>query len=103
MKWWERPEIVDYIIDCYEGTDGSKRQFMWEEPNGDIVIGNSRAFTDHLSQKFKLEIANTSWSGTHMALRSLGEKVHPYSPRVNKHGAKFHNQLPEVRVVKRAE
>jgi hypothetical protein len=56
MRWFEKPEILDYIVEAYQGLDGRKRQFLWEETNGDLVIGNSRAFADHLSEKFGLQL-----------------------------------------------
>lgn len=101
MKWFEKSEVLSYIIECYAGVDGRKRQFIWEEPDGTIVIGNSRAFTDHVSVKFSLEKTPTAWSGIHSALRELGEVVGPYSPRTHERGGKFKNQEPEVRVLKR--
>lgn len=101
MKWFEKPEVLDYIIECYQGTDGLKRQFVWEDDQGDVVIGNTRAFTDHVSVKFGLSRTSTSWSAMHEALRMLGEVVHPIGPRVHKRGLRFHNQEPEVRVIKR--
>jgi hypothetical protein len=102
MKWYERPEILSYIIDCYAGVDGKKRQFIWEE-DGDILIGNSRAFTDHVSQRFHLSKTATAWSSVHEALRALGEVVVYHRPRCRELGGRFHNQLPEKHVIKRKE
>lgn len=99
MKWYEKPEVLSYIIDCYQGVDGGKRQFIWETPEGDVVIGNVRAFTDHVSEKFSLGLTSTEWSAVHEAMRMLGEVVHGYSPRTQVRGGKFKNQEPEVRVL----
>ena len=101
MKWFEKPEVLDYIVSAYQGTDAGKRQFVWEDEAGDVVIGNARAFTDHVSRKFELGLESTSWSGLHEVMRMLGEVVHPYSPRVRTKGGKFKNQEPEVRVLSR--
>ena len=101
MRWFERPEVLSYIIDAYQGMDGAKRQWAWEEENGDVVIGNARAFADHLSQRFHLELTDTAWSGLHEAMRMLGEVAKAYSPRARSRGGKFRNQQPEVRVITR--
>lgn len=105
MRWFEKPEVLDYIINSYAGIDvvngKSKRQFLWEDENGDTVIGNTRAFTDHLSKKFTLGLTSTEWASLHEAMRALGEVAHVYSPRVNKPGNKFKNQEPEVHVIRR--
>ena len=103
MKWYERSEVVSYIIDCYAGIEEhKKRQFIWEQSNGDVVIGNTRAFTDHLAEKFNLPLTSTSWSSVHAALREMGEVLTEYSPRTKKLGTRFHNSEPEVRVLKPA-
>ena len=105
MKWAEKPEIVSYIVDCYAGVEGegahAKRQFIWEQENRDVVIGNTRAFTDHLRRRFGLPERPTSWTAIHEVLRALGEVAHTYSPRVNIRGAKFKNQEPETRILKK--
>ena len=101
MKWVERPDILSYIIDCYAGVDGNKRQFIWEEVSGDVVIGNARAFTDHVSERFGLGKANTAWTNVHEALRALGEVVHLKAPRARVLGGKFRNQEPETRIIKK--
>lgn len=103
MRWYEKPEVLDYIVASYAGVEDGKRQFVWEELSGDIVIGNARAFTDHVSAKFGLDLEPTSWSGVHEAMRLLGEVARAYSPRANLRGTRFKNQEPEVRVIKRKE
>jgi hypothetical protein len=104
MRWYEKPEVLDYIVNSYAGVDHGKRQFIWEDlETKDLLIGNSRAFTDHLSNKFNLDLTSTGWSAVHEALRMLGEVTHEYAPRVNKRGAKFKNQQPETHILKRRE
>ena len=103
MRWYEKTEVLDYVVSCYAGTEGTKRQFIWEDAAGDVVIGNARAFVDHLSEKFGLGLTNKAWSGLHEAMRALGEVAHAYSPRTRVRGGKFRNQEPEVRVIKRRE
>jgi hypothetical protein len=88
MRWYEKPEVLDYMIECYAGTEGRKRQFIWETAAGDVVIGNARAFSDHVSDKFGLHLAHTSWSGLHEAMRMLGEVAVNYSPRAHERGGK---------------
>jgi hypothetical protein len=106
LHWVEKPEILSYIIDCYAGVEGSgghrKRQFIWEEQNGDIVIGNARAFTDHVRERFGLRATPTSWAAVHKVLHDLGEVASPYSPRTHIRGGRFRNQEPEVRILKKA-
>jgi hypothetical protein len=107
MRWYEKPGVLDYVIECYAGTDKNerghqKRQFIWEDLRSkDVVIGNSRAFTDHVSEKFNLGLTSTDWSALHEAMRMLGEVVHQKAPRTQVRGKKFHNQQPEVRVIRR--
>lgn len=104
MKWFEKPEVLDYIITSYAGVDKGKRQFVWEEPGTkNILIGNSRAFTDHLALKFNLPLTSTGWASVHAALRMLGEVTHEYTKRVNIKGGKFKNQQPETHILKRRE
>lgn len=101
MRWFEHPPVLNYIIDSYAGVEKQKRQFIWEDESGNIVIGNTRAFTDHLAAKFNLKRTETSWAEVHHAMWMLGEVAKGYTPRVNKRGGKFINQLPEVRVIRR--
>jgi len=103
MKWFEQKEVLSYIIDSYAGVDGYKRQFIWEEKSGDVVIGNTRAFTDHLSERFDLHKTSKAWTDVHTALRALGEIVHPYTPRTRVLGKRFKNQEPEVRILRRKD
>jgi len=105
MKWYERADVLDHIVQSYAGVDNvdgrQQRQFIWDEPNGDLVIGNTRAFTDHLSAKFELRLTTTEWSGVHAALRAMGEVARVLSPRVNIRGTKFKNQEPKTHVIRR--
>jgi len=97
MKWFELKEVLSYIVDCYVGAEPDrsqravKRQFIWEEPNGDLVIGNTRAFSDHLTAKFGLPTP-TAWMGVHEALSAMGEVLFERAPNFKK---------PEVKVIKR--
>ncbi len=106
-RWFEQPEILDYIIEAYAGTvcDGRyiKRQFIWEQPNGDTVIGNTRAFADHLSAKFNLAATPTRWCDLHKLLRSLGESIREQKVRTVKRNGRFHNEEPEIRLLKSGE
>lgn len=107
MKWTERPDVLSYIVDCYAGTEKArgtrKRQFIWEDEDGDIVIGNSRAFTDHVSHRFSIPLTSTSWAAIHNTLHALGEVVHEMKPRSGVRGGRFKNQEPETRVIKSAD
>lgn len=101
-RWFERADVVDYVIDCYAGVDGprKRRAFVWEE-GGDVLTGNSRAFCDHLARRFEMPECATRWACVHELLRSLGEVAHAYGPRVRVRGQKFKNQEPEIRVLRR--
>jgi len=107
MKWFEQKEVLSYIVDCYAGAEPDrsqravKRQFIWEEPNGDLVIGNTRAFGDHLTAKFGLHSTPTAWMGVHEALRAMGEVLFERAPNAHHPGKKFKNQQPEIRIIKR--
>ena len=103
MKWFERDAVVDYIIDCYAGVEQGgghvKRRFIWEQ-EGDVVLGNARAFGDHLSEKFELGSSKTLWMGVHKALRSLGELAQCQGHKEKHLGRRFVNQEPEVHILR---
>src|SRR5262245_1109599 len=101
VRWYEKSEIVDYVIECYAGVDAGRRQFIWEEPNGDIVIGNARAFTDHVGEKFGVAVTPTAWMRVHDVLRALGEIVHAAKHDGSRVGKKFKNQEPHSHVLRR--
>lgn len=107
MKWFERPAVLDYIINCYAGvetvggTGFTKRQFIWEDEEHNIVVGNSRAFSDHVSKKFDLGLSDTTWCSLNKMLHAMGEVARATAPKVNKLGGKFKNLEPEVRIIKR--
>jgi len=100
MRWFEKPEILSYLVDCYQGTVttkvGPKRQFIWEVENGDVVIGNTRAFADHLFTRFGL--TDKACSDVHEAMRELGEVTRELSPRLH-HGTRYREQKPEMKVI----
>ena len=108
MKWFERSDIVSYIVECYVGTDTNAsgqqvRQFVWEDEDGNIVIGNPRAFGEHVQRHFDLPERSTRWMDIHQALRAMGEvlfeKRHDVVTR--QPGKRFRNQDPEVRILRR--
>ena len=99
MRWFERSETLDYIVASYAGVEAGKRQFIWEQPNGDIVLGNTRAFADHAEAHFKLPAAPSRWTEVHKVLRELGETIKEIKRHPRNHGRPFHNQEPEVRVL----
>jgi hypothetical protein len=111
MRWFEKPEILSYIIESYAGCDETrtnrpKRQFIWEDADGNIVLGNGRAFGDHLTEKFGLSADDgaTRWIAVHQALRELGEVVGSTElrgPRQHVHKGK--NQEPEIRILRKKE
>ena len=105
MRWYEKPPVLDYIVSCYAGVDQEngrvRRQFIWETNDGDLVIGNSRAFSEHLSQRFGLELKKTAWMCIHELLRALGEVAQTHSPRMHHPGRKFKNQQPRLHVLRR--
>lgn len=101
MRWYEKPEVLSYIVSAYAGVDKGKRQFIWEDADGNVLIGNTRAFTDHLAVRFNLSRTETSWTAIHELMRALGEVARTYTARSQKLGKKFVNQLPVTRVIKR--
>lgn len=87
-RWFLRPEILNYIIDSHAGVEErdtghrvkARRVFIWVEPSGDVVIGNTQAFALHLREKFQL--LNTALaSDIHQVMRDLGEVVDPDYPK----------------------
>lgn len=101
MKWFEQSDVLSHIIESYAGVDGNKRQFIWEDLSGDLLIGNSRAFSIHLSEKFGIRNTPTGWMGVHEALRAMGEIVSIHSAKTKHPGKKFKNQEPEARILRR--
>lgn len=95
-------DIVAYVCDCYAGVEGRKRQFIWVDEKKDVVIGNCRAFGDHVAVKFGLDANPTFWMHIHALLRALGEVVQVHAAHSRKRGKKFKNQEPEVRVLRHA-
>ena len=109
MRWAEKSEILSYIIDAYQGTEraesngAQKRQFLWEEADGSLVIGNTRAFTDHVRHKFGLPANDRAWYGVHDALQAVGEVIIHRSAHRNHNVTKTRNQEPEVRIIRRGK
>lgn len=106
MGWARRPEILNYIIDAYAGTEPcadsarSRRVFIWQEGT-EIKMGNTEAFLAHLQAKFGLILTASATSTIHSLLRELGEvaQAHkPHGPRIGA-GGKFKQPEPESWVV----
>lgn len=101
MRWYQRDDVVDYVCKCYAGVDQGRRQFIWEDENGDVLIGNTRAFTEHCGAKFGVEVTKTAWMRIHDLLRALGEVVHVVQHDGSRAGQKFRNQEPKSHVLRR--
>lgn len=103
MRWFEKYGVLDYVVECYAGVEGSRRQFIWEQECGDIVIGNTRAFYDHLATKFDLSKKAHAWMELHVMLHELGEVVRQHQAHrlTGEKIGKFRNQEPKWRVIKR--
>lgn len=107
MGWARRPEILDYIIEAYAGTEPlpdianrSRRVFIWQEGE-EILMGNTEAFLDHLRKKFNLILTASATSTIHSLLRELGESVQSHKqhgPKIGE-GGKFKQPEPESWVV----
>lgn len=106
MGWARRPEILDYIIEAYAGTEPlpdstrSRRVFIWQE-GAEIKMGNTEAFLAHLQARFNLILTASATSTIHSLLRELGEvaQAHkPHGPRIGA-GGKFKQPEPESWVV----
>jgi hypothetical protein len=101
VRWFDRSEILDAIITSYAGVENGKRQFIWESENGDVVLGNARAFSDHLEARFGLPKRPGRWTAVHRVLHELGEAVKSINAHPGKKGQHFRNQEPEMRVLRR--
>ncbi len=81
--WVRRPEIVDYVVECYAGAEAKpegkgrphgRRVFLWEE-DGHVYMGNVEAFLLHLKARFDLVLCATATTAIHALLRELGETL----------------------------
>jgi hypothetical protein len=80
--WARRPEILDYVIECYAGTEKveggrARRVYLWED-GPDIKMGNTEAFAQHLCKRFDLLRVHTS--DLHNLLRQMGEVIQKHRP-----------------------
>lgn len=83
VHWIKRPEIQDYILDCYEGIDtietprGLKpyRAFMWAEGR-EVYIGNASAFAEHIAKRFRIKNMNeNAYYYINQLLIEVGERI----------------------------
>lgn len=101
-KTLSRTEIVDLIIDAYQGTNTKgAREFMWEREDGNVVIGNTRAFADFLGRKFGVAVTPESAHSIHSILRRLGEVTKPYEKRGGHTASQYRTPEPQERIVQR--
>lgn len=82
-SWLEKPGVLGYIIDSYQGLELSmvnksrlRRIFRWEV-DGQVYKGNAEAFTLHLGMKFGLTLGPSNACYVHAILRELGEVALP--------------------------
>lgn len=100
MTWIMRNDVVDYILESYQpDKQGRKRQFIWETSDGDIVIGNTRAFADHLYARYQKAPNKTGWMEVHRVLRACGDQLFQKHPRSSPRHKPFINQEPDFRVL----
>jgi hypothetical protein len=84
--WIQRPDIAEYIIDCYAGTEqhgrgGPRRVFVWKTTES--KMGNAEAFALHLIEKFGLIRTTRAVTVQICALLvELGERMKPDTPKV---------------------
>lgn len=97
--FWIKPEVVDCIIEGYVGVDRIngklRRQFIWEESDGEVWIGNIAAFAEHVCKKFDREHNDYDYVNVNSILLKLGERVREEAPRLNSNtGAGSQGPLP---------
>jgi len=89
-RWAQRDDIISYIVDCYAGTEpkgdhgqARRRVYLWEDPRtGDVMMGNTEAFAEHLRERFDLlQDMRTIAQAVHKLLRELGEVLRPLTTR----------------------
>jgi hypothetical protein len=82
---WTSYKVQSYIIEHYEGIteDGPKpqRQFMWADSEGEVWIGNSAAFAEHLAERFRFESRKYDYVSVNSVLLDCGERIEEYQRR----------------------
>lgn len=81
---WTRWEVQAYILECYEGVEVVEgpsgvpkpaRTFMWADETGEVWIGNSAAFAEHLAQRFKYDPLPYDYVSINSLLIKAGERL----------------------------
>jgi hypothetical protein len=84
---WTSYKIQSYILECYEGTETSAtclrptRLFMWADTEGEVWIGNSVAFAEHLAERFFFAPKKYDYVSVNSILIDAGERVERYKQR----------------------
>jgi hypothetical protein len=82
---WTSYRVQSYIIEHYEGValDGPKpvRQFMWADRDGEVWIGNSAAFAEHLAERFYFPPKKYDYVSVNSVLIECGERIEEYKNR----------------------
>jgi hypothetical protein len=81
---WRDWNVVSYVLDCYEGVELVERasgvrqrvrQFMWAEADGEVWIGNSAAFAEHVARRFRYEHKTYDYVAINSILIDAGERI----------------------------
>lgn len=83
---WTRPEVIDYVLDSYGGTEEAangrmRRMFLWADEDGEVWIGNSAAFAEHCSELFHFPLLPYDYVSINRILIDVGERIREKSSR----------------------
>jgi hypothetical protein len=80
---WKRPEVIDYVLDCYAGVERDEREgktipfyaFLFQESDGAVYIGNSVSFAEHVASVFGFAPTRSDFERVQEILRAAGERL----------------------------
>lgn len=79
MNLWTNWDVQSYIIESYAGVeqvDGKPvRRFLWADGEGEVWIGNSAAFAEHLAEKFQYRARPYDYVNINRILIDAGERL----------------------------
>ena len=102
---WSRPDVLDYILDSYAGTEAGergqiRRMFLWEDAHREVWIGNSSAFAEHVAERFGFPLRPYDYVLINKILLDVGERIKDPESRQPKHGLPQKPMIPLKRPTK---
>ena len=102
-------EVQAYVLECYAGVEEMPdrvvplRQFIWEEADGSIWIGNSTAFAEHVARRFSFPALPYDFWHVNNILLQAGERIRPRTSRTPRGRTGPYIPEPSARQVQRRE